>query len=78
MDNKFMDNQWDNYSDLPLAYDNNRVKNEIQSVQFKDDYIVIETLGRTYSIRRSHIRDGVSDGQSVAAQHGASHSKVSG
>ncbi len=58
MDNKFMDNQWDNYSDLPLAYDNNRVKNEIQSVQFKDDYIVIETLGRTHSIKRSHIRDG--------------------
>ena len=34
------------------------MKNEIQSVQFKDDYIVIETLGRTHSIKRSHIGDG--------------------
>ena len=56
-----MDNQWDNYSDLPspLAYNNtNRVKNEIQSVQFKDDYIVIETLGRTHSIKKADINNG--------------------
>jgi len=52
-----MYNQWDNYSDLPLAY-NNRVKNEIQSVQFKDDYIVIETLGRTHSIKKADINNG--------------------
>jgi hypothetical protein len=34
------------------------MKNEIQSVQFKDGYIVIETLGRTHSIKRSDIGDG--------------------
>lgn len=54
-----MDNQWDNYSELPSTeVYNNRVKNEIQSVQFKDDYIVVETLGRTHSIKKSHINDG--------------------
>ena len=31
------------------------MNDKIISVQFKDDYIVIETLGRTHSIKRADI-----------------------
>ena len=34
------------------------MNDKIISVQFKDDYIVIETLGRTHSIKRSDINNG--------------------
>lgn len=34
------------------------MKNEVLSIQFKEDYIVIETLTRTHSIKKSHIGDG--------------------
>lgn len=27
-------------------------------LQFKDDYIIIESVGRTHSIKKSHINDG--------------------
>ena len=32
--------------------------NQILSVQFKDDYMIIESVGRTHSIKRSDIGDG--------------------
>ena len=34
------------------------MNDKIISVQFKDDYIVIETLGRTHSIKRADINNG--------------------
>jgi hypothetical protein len=34
------------------------MKNEVLSIQFREDYIVIETLTRTHSIKKSHIGDG--------------------
>ena len=58
MDNKFMDDQWDNYSDLPSPLAYTKVRREIQSVQFKDDYMVIETLGRTHSIKKTEVGEG--------------------
>jgi methyltransferase-like protein len=32
--------------------------NEVLSIQFRDNYIVIETLTRTHSIQKSDIGDG--------------------
>ena len=34
------------------------MNDKIISVQFKDDYIVIETLGRTHSIKKADITNG--------------------
>ena len=34
------------------------MNDKIISVQFKDDYIVIETLGRTHSIKKADINNG--------------------
>ena len=34
------------------------MNDKIISVQFKDDYIVIETLGRTHSIKKTEVGDG--------------------
>jgi hypothetical protein len=34
------------------------MNDNIISVQFKDDYIVIETLGRTHSIKKTEVGDG--------------------
>ena len=34
------------------------MKNEIMSVQFRDDYMVIETLTRTHSIKKAEVGDG--------------------
>ena len=34
------------------------MNDKIISVQFKDDYIVIETLGRTLSIKKADINNG--------------------
>jgi hypothetical protein len=34
------------------------MNDKIISVQFKDDYMIIESVGRTHSIKRSDIGDG--------------------
>jgi hypothetical protein len=34
------------------------MNDKIISVQFKDDYMIIESVGRTHSIKRSDIVDG--------------------
>jgi hypothetical protein len=34
------------------------MNNKIISVQFKDEYIVIESVGGTHSIKKSNINDG--------------------
>ena len=34
------------------------MKNEIMSVQFRDDYMVIETLTRTHSIKKTEVGEG--------------------
>lgn len=34
------------------------MRDKIISVQFKDNYIIIESVGRTHSIKKSHINDG--------------------
>ena len=34
------------------------MNNEVQSIQFRDDYMIIETLGRTYSINYNTITNG--------------------
>jgi len=40
--------------------------NEVLSIQFRDNYIVIETLTRTHSIQKSDIGDG--EWESIQAQ----------
>lgn len=32
--------------------------NEVMSIQFRDEYMVIETLSRTYSIKKTEVGDG--------------------
>jgi hypothetical protein len=42
------------------------MNDKIISVQFKDDYMIIESVGRTHSIKRSDIGDG--EWESLQAQ----------
>jgi len=34
------------------------MKNEVLSIQFREDYIIIETLTRTHSIKKTEVGDG--------------------
>lgn len=42
------------------------MNNEVLSIQFRENYIVIETLTRTHSIQKSDIGDG--EWESIQAQ----------